>query len=79
MHFPYLQRLELVARVQLAHYLELPLSAVTTSLSEYTTTDIAAACSVAGIKVTQGGKEMVSGGGWVWRWGAGGGAGGCWM
>lgn len=53
------QRLELVARVQLAHYLELPLAAVPASITEYTTTDIAAACSVAGLQLTKGGKKTV--------------------
>jgi hypothetical protein len=55
-----LQRLELVARVQLAHYLELPLSEVPATITEYTTTDIAAACSVAGLKLVQGTKKTVS-------------------
>jgi len=53
------QRLELVARVQLAHYLDVGLSDVPASITEYTTTDIAAACSVAGVKVVKGGKKMV--------------------
>lgn len=51
------KRLELVARVQLAHYLELPLSEVPATITEYTTTDIAAACSVAGLKLVQGTKK----------------------
>jgi hypothetical protein len=46
--------------VQLAHYLELPLAAVPASITEYTTTDIAAACSVAGLQMTKGGKKTVS-------------------
>jgi len=46
--------------VQLAHYLDVGLSDVPASISEYTTTDIAAACSVAGVKVVKGGKKMVS-------------------
>jgi hypothetical protein len=56
-----LQRLELVARVQLAHYLQLPLSEVPASISEYTTTDIAAACSAAGLLLVKGGKKTVRG------------------
>lgn len=52
------KRLELVARVQLAAYLDVGLSDVPATISEYTTTDIAAACSAAGVKVKEGGKTM---------------------
>jgi len=51
------KRLELVARVQLAHYLDVGLSEVPATITEYTTTDIAAACSVAGVKLVKGGKK----------------------
>lgn len=53
------QRLELIARVQLAHYLNVGLSEITASITEYTTTDIAAACSVAGVNLVKGGKKTV--------------------
>lgn len=48
------KRLELVARVQLAAYLETDLAALETTNIEYTTTDIAAACSIAGVVVKSG-------------------------
>lgn len=51
------KRLELVARVQLAHYLELGLDEVPATIEEATTTDIAAACSVAGVVVKRGGSR----------------------
>lgn len=63
-----LQRLELVARVQLAHYLDVCLSDVPACITKYTPTvvsDNAAACSVAGVKVVQGGRKMVSEAGYL--------------
>jgi hypothetical protein len=48
-----------VARVQLAHYLGIPLGELPVSITEFTTTDIAAACSVAGVKVVSGTKRTV--------------------
>eukprot|EP00878_Enallax_costatus_P001683 GHUV01001837.1.p1 GENE.GHUV01001837.1~~GHUV01001837.1.p1 ORF type:complete len:303 (+),score=84.76 GHUV01001837.1:427-1335(+) len=48
------KRLELVARVQLAAHLDTDLNALDATITEYTTTDIAAACSVAGVIVKSG-------------------------
>lgn len=52
------KRLELVARVQLAAYLEKGLQDLNASIIEFTTTDIAAACSVAGVTVTKGSGKV---------------------
>lgn len=56
------KRLELVARVQLAAHLNQDLNALDATIVEYTTTDIAAACSIAGVTVKSGSSKtaMVS-------------------
>ncbi|WIA32608.1 hypothetical protein OEZ86_003411 [Tetradesmus obliquus] len=48
------KRLELIARVQLAGFLERSLEDVPATVMEYTTTDISAALSIAGVQVKSG-------------------------
>lgn len=51
------KRLELIARVQLAHYLEMGLQDVPVTVEEFTTTDISAALSIAGVAVKSGSSK----------------------
>eukprot|EP00879_Flechtneria_rotunda_P013466 GHRR01014060.1.p1 GENE.GHRR01014060.1~~GHRR01014060.1.p1 ORF type:complete len:243 (+),score=71.88 GHRR01014060.1:1071-1799(+) len=51
------KRLELIAEVQLAAHLEMGIEGVPATIHEYTTTDIAAALSVAGVIVKKGSSK----------------------